>query len=59
MVETADLIQKSEAQLTSIEGRLGELEAQEKLLRGSLSQRHDQIAKLLRRCSAWAATRRR
>ncbi len=47
LMETAALIQKSEGQLTSIEGRLSELEAQEKLVRGSLSQRHDQIAKLL------------
>jgi len=47
LVETADLIKKSEGQLTSIEGRLGELEAQEKILRGSLRQRHGQIAKLL------------
>jgi murein hydrolase activator len=47
LVETADLIKKSEGQLTSIEGRLGELEAQEKVLKGSLNQRHGQIAKLL------------
>lgn len=45
--ETARLIQKSEAQLTAIEARQGELEAQERLLRGSLAQRHDQILKLL------------
>lgn len=47
LVETAGLIQKSEAQMTAIEARLGELEAQEKLLRGSLERRHDSIAKLL------------
>jgi septal ring factor EnvC (AmiA/AmiB activator) len=47
LVDTADLIKKSEAQLTSIEQRLGELEAQEKILKGSLYQRHGQIAKLL------------
>ncbi len=47
LVETAATIQKSEAQLTKIEDRMGELEAQEKLVRGSLSQRHGQIAKLL------------
>jgi len=47
LVETASLIKKSEGQLTSIETRLGELEAQEKILKGSLNQRHDQIAKLL------------
>ena len=47
LVETAALIQKSEARLNAIEARLGELDAQEKLLQGSLNQRHDQIAKLL------------
>lgn len=47
LVETAGLIQKSEAQLTAIEGRMSELEAQEKIVRGSLGQRHGQIASLL------------
>ena len=47
MLETAALVQKSEAQLTAIEGRLDELGAQEKLLRGSLSQQHGRISKLL------------
>ncbi|KAB2937583.1 MAG: peptidoglycan DD-metalloendopeptidase family protein [Hyphomicrobium sp.] len=47
LVETADLIKKSEAQLTSIETRIGELEEQQRILKGSLNQRHDQIAKLL------------
>src|SRR4029078_8781433 len=47
LVETADLIKKSEAQLTSIETRLGELEEQERILKGSLNQRNNQIAKLL------------
>jgi septal ring factor EnvC (AmiA/AmiB activator) len=47
LVETADLIKKSEAQLTSIETRLGELDEQERILKGSLSQRNNQIAKLL------------
>ncbi|MGI9402913.1 MAG: murein hydrolase activator EnvC family protein, partial [Hyphomicrobium sp.] len=47
LVETAALIKTSEAKLTAMEERLGELEAQEKLLRGSLNQRHGQIAKLL------------
>lgn len=47
LVDTAALIQKSEAQLTAIEGRMSELEAQEKIVRGSLGQRHGQIAKLL------------
>ncbi|MFA5898587.1 MAG: peptidoglycan DD-metalloendopeptidase family protein [Hyphomicrobium sp.] len=47
LLETADLIKKSEAQLTTIETRLGELAEQERILKGSLSQRNDQIAKLL------------
>lgn len=47
LLETADLIKKSEAQLTTIETRLGELEEQERILKGSLDQRNDQIAKLL------------
>lgn len=47
LLETAALVQRSEGQLTRIEARLGELEAQEKLLRGSLAERHGQIAKLL------------
>jgi len=47
LVETAGLIQRSEAQMTSIEGRLSELEEQEKIVRGSLEQRHGQIAALL------------
>jgi len=47
LVETARRIHLGEGQLTSIEGRLGELEAQEKLLRGSLAERHGHIARLL------------
>ncbi len=47
LVETASLIQKSEAQLTAIEGRMSELEQQEKIVRGSLGERHGQIATLL------------
>ncbi len=47
LVETADLIKKSEGQLTSIENRLGELGAQEKILKGSLNERQGQISKLL------------
>ena len=43
LVETAALVQKSEAQLTAIEARLGELEEQEKDPQGSLAQRYDQI----------------
>jgi septal ring factor EnvC (AmiA/AmiB activator) len=47
LVETASLIQKSEAQLTAIEGRMSELEAQEKIVRGSLGERNEQISTLL------------
>ncbi len=47
LVETADLIKKSEAQLTTIETRLGELGEQERILKGSLNTRNSQIAKLL------------
>lgn len=47
LVETAGLIQKSEARMTAIEARIGELEVQEKLVRGSLNQRNEHIAKLL------------
>lgn len=47
LVETAALIQRSEGQMTSIEGRLSELEAQEKVVRGSLEQRYGQISSLL------------
>src|SRR5262245_59777924 len=44
LVDTARLIQRGEAQMSGIESRLGELAAQEKLLRGSLAQRHDAIS---------------
>lgn len=47
LLETAALIQKSESRLTSIESRLDELKTQESLVRGSLSQRQGQIARLL------------
>ena len=47
LMETAGLIQKSEAQMTAMEQRLGELDVQEKLIRGSLEQRRGSIAKLL------------
>lgn len=47
LIETGKLIQLSEAQLSAIESRLGELEAQEKHLRGSLAQRHGSISALL------------
>ena len=47
LLETAALVQKSEGQMTRIESRLGELEAQEKLVSGSLNQSFDHISKLL------------
>jgi septal ring factor EnvC (AmiA/AmiB activator) len=47
LIETAALIQRGEAKMTEIEGRLSELEAQERVVRGSLEQRHGQIAALL------------
>lgn len=47
LVETAKLVQQSEAQLTLIESRLGELEAQEKHLRETLEARHGSISGLL------------
>lgn len=47
LVETAGLIQHSEAQLTAIEGRMSELESQENIVRGSLVQRQVQISQLL------------
>lgn len=45
--ETAGLIQESESRLTVVENRLGELEIQEKMIRGSLAQRQGQISNLL------------
>lgn len=47
LIDTAALIQRSEGQMTAIEGRLSELEEQERIVRGSLAQRHGQIAALL------------
>jgi murein hydrolase activator len=47
LLETANLIQSSEAQMSAIETRLGELEAQEKLVRGSLEERQGSISSLL------------
>lgn len=47
LIETANLIQRGEAKMTAIEGRLSELAEQEKMVRGSLEQRHSQIAALL------------
>ena len=47
LLDTAKLVQASEAQMSTIEARLGELEAQEKLVRGTLELRRGSIAKLL------------
>lgn len=47
LVETAAIIQRSERLLSGIETRLVELDAQEKLLRGSLQERQTSIARLL------------
>jgi septal ring factor EnvC (AmiA/AmiB activator) len=47
LVETGALVQRSEEQMSAIEARMGELEAQEKIVRGSLQQRYADIAKLL------------
>ena len=47
LVDTARLIQQSEGQLNLIESRLGDLEAQEKQVRGSLAQRQGSISALL------------
>jgi septal ring factor EnvC (AmiA/AmiB activator) len=47
LLETGKLIHQSEAQLGVIEGRLSELEAQEKHLRGTLEARHGSISALL------------
>ncbi len=47
LVDTASRIKQSEGELTSIETRLAGLEAQEKVLKGSLNERNGQIAKLL------------
>lgn len=47
LVETGKLIQQSEAQLTQIESRLGELEKQEENLRRQLQAKHGTISGLL------------
>lgn len=47
LIGTARRIQDGEAMLSRIELRLGELSAQEDLIRGSLAQRHGKIATLL------------
>jgi murein hydrolase activator len=47
LIDTAKAIQRAEGKLTQIENRLGELESQEKLVRGSLLQNQGKISKLL------------
>jgi len=47
LVSTADLIKRSEAELTAIETRLEDLKSQERGLRATLSLRHGEISKLL------------
>ena len=47
LVETAKLVQQSEAQLSLIESRLGELDAQDKMLKETLEARHGSISALL------------
>ncbi len=47
LVETGKLIQQHEAQLGLIEAKLGELDVQERQLRGTLLQRHGAISALL------------
>jgi murein hydrolase activator len=47
LVETGKLIQLHEAQLGSIESKLGELDIQEQQLRSTLAQRHGAISALL------------
>ena len=47
LIATAQRIQQAEEQLTKTEARLGELEVQEDLIKGSLSRRHGEIAELL------------
>ncbi len=46
LIEIGRNAQLSEARMSAMEARLGELDAQEKLIRGSLTARHDKIAKL-------------
>ncbi len=47
LVETAKTIQGGEGQMTRIEGRIGELQAKEDVLRGSLEKSHGSISTLL------------
>jgi murein hydrolase activator len=47
LLETGKLIQQHEVQLGSIESKLGELDNQERKLRGTLAERHGAISALL------------
>jgi septal ring factor EnvC (AmiA/AmiB activator) len=47
LIDTAKAIQRGEAKLTETEARLGELQAQETIVRGSLAQNEGKISKLL------------
>ena len=47
LVDTAKLVQKSEAKLSEIEARVGELKTLESQIRGTLDQRHGQLSQLL------------
>ena len=47
LIDTAKLVQKSEAKLTEIEARIGELKSLESQIRGTLDQRHGQLSQLL------------
>ncbi len=47
LIATAQAVQKSEAELTRLEERLGELDAQRALIHGSLLREHKRIGRLL------------
>lgn len=47
LIEKARAVQEGEAELTSLEARLGELDAQRELINGSLVRQHKRIGKLL------------
>ena len=47
LVNTAELVKQTETRLTKFEERLGELNEQEKLVRGSLARQHGTLIKLL------------
>ncbi len=47
LVDTAGLVKQGEARLSQLEDRLGELNEQEKLVRGSLKRQHGTLKRLL------------